>query len=162
MQPADPQLPSHHFSPENPPLPRKLTPHSRGKSSHLRKTLERCPLLRCYRRGPPPAPAQETPASTCKGAPVCVKKCPSPGPLAPRGRPKAGPKPGWRRAGREGPGLRAGQLLRSRIGTRTFPWEETLEAARRGGGGGGGGEGGGGRRRKKKKEEKEEEEEGEL
>ena len=55
--------------------------------------------------------AQETPASTCKGAPVCVEKGPSPGPLAPRGRPKAGPKPGWRRAGpgQEGRGPACGR-----------------------------------------------------
>lgn len=33
------------------------------------------------------------------GGPVCVEKGPYPGPLAPRGRPRAGPRPGWRRAG---------------------------------------------------------------
>lgn len=51
--------------------------------------------------------------------------------LCTQGQPQSWPnalqEAGGTQAGREGPGLRAGQLLRSPIGTETFPWEETLE-----------------------------------
>lgn len=79
------------------------------------------------------------------GAPVWVEKGPKPWAPCTQGQTQSWPR-AWMeaagtQAGREGPRLRAGQRLSSRIGTGIFPWEETLEAAQGGGGEGGGGGG---------------------
>lgn len=84
-----------------------------------------CLLLRCYRRALPPRdPGQHLPGSPC----LCRER---PQPWAPctQGQTQNWPK-AWLEAGgtgQEGRGRPAGGAVsRRRIGTRTFPWEETL------------------------------------
>lgn len=77
--------------------------------------------------------ASRDPSQCLHGSPCLYRKRPQPWALCTQGQtqswPKAWLEAGLTQAGREGPSPRAGQLLCGWIGTRTFPWEETLEAA---------------------------------
>lgn len=131
MQPAGPScqvitsLLKTRLCVETSTLPRETLPPQRNPRERCLSATETLPLELS-----PRDPTQHLP-----GSPYLCRERPQPWACT-LGRPKTGPKPGWRQAG---PGRKEGQpagraTSRRRIGTGTFPWEEKLPG--RGGGGG--------------------------